>query len=117
MKVEGKSYRSIWYDDKTEAVKIIDQRWLPHEFRIAILDTLQDFAIAISYLEKAIALDGNYALAHTLSGRDLVGHRERRLGAQFRTELRGGAGESAPPSNPHMHTSNRVLNGQISLVL
>ena len=48
MKVEGKSYRSIWYDDKTEAVKIIDQRWLPHEFRIAILDTLQDFAIAIT---------------------------------------------------------------------
>ncbi len=48
MKVEGKSYRSIWYDENTQAVKIIDQRWLPHEFRIATLDSLQDFAIAIT---------------------------------------------------------------------
>ena len=45
MKVNGTPYRSIWYEDGE--VRIIDQRWLPHDFRIATLDTLDDFATAI----------------------------------------------------------------------
>ncbi|PWR03617.1 S-methyl-5-thioribose-1-phosphate isomerase [Meridianimarinicoccus roseus] len=47
MKVNGVSYRSIWRDASDGAVRIIDQRWLPHDFRIAVLDSLDDFAAAI----------------------------------------------------------------------
>ncbi|NOZ42728.1 MAG: S-methyl-5-thioribose-1-phosphate isomerase [Alphaproteobacteria bacterium] len=47
MKVGGKSCRSIWFDDDTMTVKIIDQRWLPHEFRIVELDRRAVFATAI----------------------------------------------------------------------
>lgn len=47
MKVDGKHYRSIWYDFDTSEVKVIDQRWLPHDFRIVTLDSLNDFAVAI----------------------------------------------------------------------
>ncbi|RZW05760.1 MAG: S-methyl-5-thioribose-1-phosphate isomerase [Rhodobacteraceae bacterium] len=47
MKVKGTPYRSIWYDDAVGRVRIIDQRWLPYEFRIADLVTLDDFATAI----------------------------------------------------------------------
>ncbi|MFK8029501.1 MAG: S-methyl-5-thioribose-1-phosphate isomerase [Gammaproteobacteria bacterium] len=48
MKVQGVPYRSIWYDQKTEEVRIIDQRWLPHDFRLATLDSRKDFAVAIA---------------------------------------------------------------------
>ena len=34
MKVKGAHYRSIWYDHSDFEVKIIDQRWLPHDFKI-----------------------------------------------------------------------------------
>ena len=37
MKVNGTHYRSIWYDHSDCEVKIIDQRWLPHDFRIVSL--------------------------------------------------------------------------------
>ena len=47
MKVGGTHYRSIWFDDDSGQVKIIDQRWLPHEFRIVALTTLEAFAAAI----------------------------------------------------------------------
>ena len=45
MKVGDIHYRSIWFED--DQVRIIDQRWLPHDFRIATLETLDDFATAI----------------------------------------------------------------------
>ncbi len=45
MKIGDTHYRSIWFEDGQ--VKIIDQRWLPHDFRIATLETLEDFATAI----------------------------------------------------------------------
>jgi len=48
MNVDGTPYRSIWFDDKTGTVKIIDQRWLPHEFRVVELTTRADFAAAIA---------------------------------------------------------------------
>ena len=47
MKVNGTHYRSIWYDHELSKVKIIDQRWLPHDFKIVELETLQSFATAI----------------------------------------------------------------------
>ncbi len=47
MKVNGTSYRSIWRDRNTNEVKVIDQRWLPHDFRIATLETLEEFSTAI----------------------------------------------------------------------
>lgn len=47
MKVNGTPYRSIWYLTDRDEVQIIDQRWLPHDFRIATLDSTPDFATAI----------------------------------------------------------------------
>ncbi len=47
MKVGDTHYRSIWRDAASGAVRIIDQRWLPHDFPIATLDSLDDFTTAI----------------------------------------------------------------------
>jgi len=48
VKVGARHYRSIWFDDSEQMVKIIDQRWLPHEFRVVELASRQDFATAIA---------------------------------------------------------------------
>ncbi len=47
MKVDGKHYRSIWFDHDNDVVKIIDQRWLPHRFIIVELNTRKSFCHAI----------------------------------------------------------------------
>lgn len=47
MKVGGRHYRSLWWEDDAGALRVIDQRWLPHDFRIAELRTLDDCATAI----------------------------------------------------------------------
>lgn len=47
MNVDGEHYRSIWFDHDAGQVKIIDQRWLPHQFKVAVLQTEQEFATAI----------------------------------------------------------------------
>jgi methylthioribose-1-phosphate isomerase len=47
VKVGGRHYRTIWLSDDGRRVEIIDQRWLPHEFRVATLGTLEEFAQAI----------------------------------------------------------------------
>ncbi len=47
MKVGDKHYRSIWFDQASGEVQIIDQRWLPHEFRVVDLKTREDFEVAI----------------------------------------------------------------------
>ena len=46
MKVNGKKYTSIWIEDDNR-VFIIDQRWLPHQFKIVELVSINDFAISI----------------------------------------------------------------------
>ncbi len=46
MKVGTTHYRSIWRNG--DEVRIIDQRWLPHEFRVVTLRSTQDFATAIA---------------------------------------------------------------------
>ena len=43
MKVNGKKYTSIWIEENNK-VFIIDQRWLPHEFKIVELKNLNDLA-------------------------------------------------------------------------
>ncbi|WP_171102361.1 S-methyl-5-thioribose-1-phosphate isomerase [Ruegeria sp. HKCCD7255] len=47
MKVDGVHYRSIWRDAGSGEVRIIDQRWLPHAFKIVTLSSLEDFEVAI----------------------------------------------------------------------
>ncbi len=50
MKIDGKPFRSIWREEDGSAfgvVKIIDQRWLPHDLRIEALADRQAFATAI----------------------------------------------------------------------
>lgn len=47
MKVSDRHYRTIWPTADGRSVEIIDQRWLPHEFRIERLDTVDQVAVAI----------------------------------------------------------------------
>lgn len=47
MKVQGKHYRSLWWNVDKHVLEIIDQRWLPHEFRIQAVESVQDYADAI----------------------------------------------------------------------
>jgi methylthioribose-1-phosphate isomerase len=47
MKVDGKHHRTIWPDGDGASVQIIDQRFLPHEFRVEKLLGVSDVATAI----------------------------------------------------------------------
>ncbi|MCY4316765.1 MAG: S-methyl-5-thioribose-1-phosphate isomerase [Roseovarius sp.] len=47
MKVGGMHHRSIWRDEDSGEVRIIDQRRLPHEFKVMTLSSLEDFEVAI----------------------------------------------------------------------
>ncbi len=47
MKINGTHYRSLWWNAERDVLEIIDQRWLPHDFRVQPVETLQDFADAI----------------------------------------------------------------------
>ncbi len=49
MKIQGKEYRTIWYEDKL--VKIIDQTKLPHQFIIKDLKSVKDAINAIKVME------------------------------------------------------------------
>ena len=49
MKIEGKDYRTIWYENNV--VKIIDQTKLPHRFIIKDLKTVKDAINAIKIME------------------------------------------------------------------
>ena len=51
MKIEGKEYRTIWFDEKNQTVKIIDQTKLPHQFIIKDLKTVKDAINAIKIME------------------------------------------------------------------
>ena len=51
MKIEGKEYRTIWFDEKSRSVKIIDQTKLPHQFIIKDLKTAKDAIDAIKNME------------------------------------------------------------------
>ena len=47
MKVNGRATRTIWLAEDGASVEVIDQRWLPHEFRIARLRNVGEAATAI----------------------------------------------------------------------
>jgi len=49
MKIEGKQYRTIWFENNV--VKIIDQTKLPHQFIIKDLKTVKDAINAIKVME------------------------------------------------------------------
>jgi methylthioribose-1-phosphate isomerase len=49
MRIEGKEYKTIWYEDNV--VKIIDQTKLPHQFIIKDLKTVKDAVNAIKIME------------------------------------------------------------------
>ena len=49
MRIEGKEYRTIWYEESV--VKIIDQTKLPHNFVIKELKTVKDAINAIKIME------------------------------------------------------------------
>ena len=51
MKIEGKEYKTIWFDEKKQVVKIIDQTKLPHQFIIKDLKTVKDAINAIKVME------------------------------------------------------------------
>lgn len=42
MLVSGQNFRSIWRNKGSGVIQIIDQRWLPHEFKIVELNNLND---------------------------------------------------------------------------
>jgi methylthioribose-1-phosphate isomerase len=47
VKVGTRHYHTIWLNTDGRSVDIIDQRWLPHEFRVVTLKTVEDVATAI----------------------------------------------------------------------
>ena len=51
MKVNGKEYRTIWFDYEHKVVKIIDQTKLPHHFIIKELKNANDAINAIKKME------------------------------------------------------------------
>ena len=51
MRIEGKNYKTIWFDKNSKIVKIIDQTKLPHEFIIKDLVTVDDAINAIKVME------------------------------------------------------------------
>ena len=49
MKINGKAFRTIWFDNNI--VKIIDQTKLPHQFIIKELKSVKDTILAIKNME------------------------------------------------------------------
>ena len=49
MRIEGKEYRTIWFENN--AIKIIDQTKLPHQFIVKNLNTVEDAINAIKIME------------------------------------------------------------------
>ena len=70
MKVNGESLRSIWRDNGSKTVKIIDQRYLPHSLEIIDLNSLNDFCEAISEMKvrgaPLIGITAAYAIADSM---------------------------------------------------
>ena len=65
MKIEGRDYKTVWMDDGR--VKMIDQRLIPHEFRIKELESVDGVCEAISTMvvrgAPAIGASGCYGMA------------------------------------------------------
>ena len=51
MHINGKVFRTIWFDEKDQTVKIIDQTKLPHKFEVKNLKTVKNAINAIKTME------------------------------------------------------------------
>ena len=51
MHINGKAFRTIWFDEEDQDVKIIDQTKLPHKFEVKNLRTVNDAVNAIKNME------------------------------------------------------------------
>ena len=51
MKVNNKNMQTIWMDNNSENIKIIDQRLLPFELKIQELNSLKDVIFAIKEMQ------------------------------------------------------------------
>ena len=51
MKINGVEYKTIWFDEEKQVVKIIDQTKLPHKFIIKELSSIKDAINAIKTME------------------------------------------------------------------
>ena len=51
MKINGKEYQTIWFDEQNQVVKIIDQTKLPYQFTVKDLKTVKDVINAIKVME------------------------------------------------------------------
>ena len=47
MRIAGKNYKTIWFNEKNNLVQIIDQTKLPHSFEIITLSNIDDAVKAI----------------------------------------------------------------------
>ena len=51
MKVDGKSYRTIWFNQEKSEINIIDQTKLPHQFLIKSIHNFNDSIDSIKNME------------------------------------------------------------------
>ncbi|MFV0360984.1 S-methyl-5-thioribose-1-phosphate isomerase [Tropicimonas sp.] len=72
MKVNNTHYRSLWWDEARNVLMIIDQRWLPHDFRVQPVASMQDFADAIRQMRvrgaPLIGATAAYGMALAMAG-------------------------------------------------
>ncbi len=72
MKVGARHYHTIWLNPDGRSVDIIDQRWLPHEFRVVTLKTVDDVATAIRDMwvrgAPLIGVTAAYGMAIAMAG-------------------------------------------------
>ena len=71
MKIEGKEYRTIWYEGNI--VKIIDQTKLPHQFIIKELKTVNDAINAIVAVFAASMIELRPAKNNNITAIDSLG--------------------------------------------
>ena len=57
MRVKGKNYKSIWLDNKRSSIVVIDQRLLPHRFKLLYLKNIKDIKKAIDLKKPIVALE------------------------------------------------------------
>lgn len=90
LKIEGRAFRTIWREDDTGDVAVLDQAVLPHRIAIKSLRTCEEAADAISEMTvrgaPLIGATGAYGLALAMRERpddaSLVAAFERLLGAR-----------------------------------
>ena len=78
MKIDGKHYKTIWFDNNEKSVKIIDQTKLPHQFIIKTISNCQQMVEAIVNMEvRGAPLIGGaaaYGMALSLIEKQDINH-------------------------------------------